>query len=368
MRRSIYSIPSNRRTALVEALEDRRHLSAGVYNTPLPVRPDLTPAQAAPVGLAAGASLLVFNAVKTGDPGAAASPSQTVVITNRSTHTVTFAAGAFSIANDPASSPPAASMFHILNAASLPHTLAAGKSLSVSIDFTATTVGRVGAVLKVTATGLPTTQVVLHGIGTSGLGGANEPSLARILRAYNIPTIVGMGRNDVNEASSVYPVSPDKTSQEISMQRLVKAGPGSVTIQDLADFVASSQPSLTIGYYTPGQPAARTNLFYINKSDSQTVNPHPVGKTAFDPGASPFGMFFVSSFKDHGQFRVGYSEDRFNTWDSTQQRKFRFFPLRTAAGALVPNAYVMTTTEFQLPAGYNFHNLVAIIRNVRPSP
>src|SRR5207248_8662216 len=115
------------------------------------------------------------------------------------------------------------------------------------------------------------------------------------------------------------------SSQEVLMQRLTKAGSGPVTIQTLATFVVPSQPGLRFGYYTPGSVTDKTELFTINKSDSQSTNPTPVGLTSFDPGASAFGLYTVfPTFIDSGKQRVAYSEDPLNTWDANVQRKVRF--------------------------------------------
>ena len=60
-----------------------------------------------------------------------------------------------------------------------------------------------------------------------------------------------------------------------------------------------------------------------------------------------------------------YSEDRLNeAFDPNSPRKVRFYPLRTADGADVPNAYVMAWEEFN--GGYDNQDFVAIIRNVQP--
>ena len=101
--------------------------------------------------------------------------------------------------------------------------------------------------------------VALHGIGTPGTGGANEPSLPAILRAYNIPTITGDGVNDANMNQTFYPASPDASSQEVTVGRLTKAGSGPVTLQILASYNAAgaaNSPLVQFGYYTPGSTSA----------------------------------------------------------------------------------------------------------------
>jgi len=118
------------------------------------------------------------------------------------------------------------------------------------------------------------------------------------------------------------------------MQRLLKAGPGPVTITNLATFDVPNQPALRFGYYTPGDPTNTTQLFSFNQNDSQTMSPTAVGSTSFDPGlAASFGLYAnFPTFTDNGKQRMSYSEDPLNTWDTNVPRKFRFFPLKNADG------------------------------------
>src|SRR5205807_6050093 len=115
--------------------------------------------------------------------------------------------------------------------------------------------------LKSDDSSVPVTNVALHGLGTPGFFGTAEPSLVNILRAYDIPTIVGAGPNDSNASNSQYPVNPDSSSQEVVMPRLVKAGAGPVTISPLASLDVGSQPALRFGYYTAGALPGLKDLF-----------------------------------------------------------------------------------------------------------
>src|SRR5207249_401972 len=118
----------------------------------------------------------------------------------------------------------------------------------------------------------------------------------------------------------------------------------------------------------------KTELFTITGSGSatQTVNPVLNGVTTFDPGAGAFGIYalwpsmYPSVVSTPGGTET-YSEDRLNqTFDPNSPRKVRFYPLKTATGEVVPNAYVMAFEEFN--AGYDNQDFVAIIRNVTPAP
>jgi len=127
-----------------------------------------------------------------------------------------------------------------------------------------------------------------------------------------------------------------------------------VTIQVLASFTAAGTKPYTLGMYTPGTPNNGLHeLLYTPTSESQSVFIHPQGATSFDPGSSAFGFYFVSNVQVKG--RIGYSEDAFNTWDATNQRKFRFFPLERPDRSIVPNTFVMTSTEWNAPIGLRLH-------------
>ena len=43
-----------------------------------------------------------------------------------------------------------------------------------------------------------------------------------LLRAFDIPTIVGAGPDDANASNSQYPENPDPSSQEVAVQRLTR--------------------------------------------------------------------------------------------------------------------------------------------------
>ena len=325
------------RRAPVERLEDRRLLSAS---------------------LSVGKSLMVYNAVKNNN-----SPAQTLTLTNTGDADLTLGPSAFTITGTDAN------RWTLGNAAAAPATLAAGASFGLTLTYKPTVTGRQASTLSI-ATNDPahaSQAVSLSGIGTAGLGGTNQPSLVRILRAYNIPTVVGEGLNDANEATgAIYPNPPDGSSEEVSLQQLVKAGTGPVTIDVLASFTASGTEPYTLGTYTPGRPQDRRELFYTPAADYQTVDVHPQGSTSFDPGSSPFGFYFVSNVQVKG--RIGYTEDALNTFDGTNPRKFRFFPMKNADGTVQPNTFVMTSTEWDAPVGYDFTNVVAVVHNVTAAP
>src|SRR3569623_1183382 len=117
------------------------------------------------------------------------------------------------------------------------------------------------------------------------------------------------------------------------------AGPGPVTITNLAAFAVPNQPALRLGYYVQGSPSSTTQLFSFNQNDSQTMAPTAVGSTSFHPGAPG---------------------------------KFRFFPLKNADGSVGPNAFIFAAEDNNIPFGsiqpYDSNDIVGIIRNVQAAP
>jgi fibronectin type 3 domain-containing protein len=316
--------------------------------------------------LSASSSLLVFNAVH----NSSASPTETLTLTDTGNAPLNLGSGAFALAADPSFPTNDTARFKLLNASAAPATLSPGQSFTLDIDYNAIAVTTNSALLNLTTNDAvnPVQVVTLRGIGTKGLGGSNQPSLATILQAYNIPTYVGDGPDDANALQdNTYPYPPDSTSQEAVLQRFVKAGPGPVSINVLASFTASGfSKSYTLGTYTPGNPSSLNQLFYTTASQNQTTYVQPQGATSFDPGSSEFGFYCISNVQVKG--RVIYSEDALNTFDSTTGRHFRFFPMETPNGTIVPNQYIMTSTEWNAPIGYDFTNIVAIVSNIKAAP
>ena len=261
-----------------------------------------------------------------------------------------------------------ADQFKIRNAPSLPFNIPAGASMDVLLDFTATSKGIKSATLTLSTNDManPSTTVALRGIGTTGTGGTNEPSLQRILDLYQIPINTG----NTNPDNTLTGRGVIAGSDELGFGSLVKAGSGAVTIEPLATFGVDFKPTVVnFGYYEPGTPATKTELFKVGKQTAQSVDPTIDGKTSFDPADKAFGLYGTFPyFKGaDGGVRNVYTEDSLNTWESNSayRRKVKFFPLKNADGSVVPNAYVFAFEEYNLEADQN--DLVGIIRNVRPA-
>ena len=263
---------------------------------------------------------------------------------------------------------PNADQFKIRNAPSLPTSIPAGGSMDVLLDFTASSKGIKSATLTLSTNDMvnPTTTVTLRGIGTTGTGGTNEPSLQRILDLYQIPINTG----NTNPDNTLTGRGVIAGSDELGFGSLVKAGSGAVTIEPLATFGVDFKPTVVnFGYYEPGTPASKTELFKVGKATAQSVDPTIDGKTSFDPADKAFSLYGTFPYfkAADGGVRNVYSEDSLNTWESNSayRRKVKFFPLKNADGSVVPNAYVFAFEEYNQEADQN--DLVGIIRNVRPA-
>jgi fibronectin type 3 domain-containing protein len=302
-----------------------------------------------------------FNDVR----GGAAGPTQRVVIRNVGTGAMTIGALTLGGAD--------AGQFQVVTPPALPHGVPVGGSVEIAVAFNpsgTTAYGVKTAVLQVATNdpNRPTLNVALRGLATAGTSGQLEPSLQRVFELFNLPIRTGdTNAGNTNLFSNAEPLS--SINDEIFMQRMAKAGSGPVTIETLAVFGVNSSPAVRVGYYQPGTPTAKTELFTGAKADAQSVNPGAIGTTSFDPGAGAFGVY--SSWPGFNNRDI-YSEDALNTAENTaaNRRKVRFYALRDADGTVVPNAYVMAHEEFVNAANGDYDNqdIVAIIRNVMPAP
>jgi hypothetical protein len=310
-------------------LEPRRHLAADI---------------------AVDRSRLIFNDIQGGDPSAA----QALVIRNAGDQPLGLSSLRV-VGTDAAR--------FALTSPALPANLAPEASTTVSVRFSAPTVGPQGAVLRITSNDPdhPTLDVPLRGLGVRGLFGDNEPSLQWILDTFQIPVRVG----DTDPTTGPMDFPPAAPNDEVTAQLLVKAGSGPVTIQPIAVFSNASEPGMRFGFYKyPGSSSSitRTELFTTPSSDVQTLNPRVSGTTNFDPDGDAFGLY--SQWPAFGG-RTATSEDFRNTWETNtaRRREMRWYPLKNADGSVVPNAYVMGNEE---AANHDMQDGVFIVRNVKP--
>lgn len=285
------------------------------------------------------------------------SETQTVSFKNESDHTISVASSGFALTGANAS------QFVIVSKPTGTTTLARGQSVAVTIAFkasTSTSFGIKNAALRVTSSsGRPPTELALRGLALDGSGGGSEPSLQKILDLYNVPVNVGDANPDNNALQS----PPLKPNDEVKVTNLHKAGSGNVTIEPLAVFSPDASPALRAGWYTIGSSGNTHQVFTVDSSDAQSVDIDLAsGSLSFDPGSNAFGLY--TEWPSLSNRKV-YSEDALNTFESSSsnRHKVRFYPLKTAEGVPVTNAYIVAVEELT-GSILDFQDTVFIIRNV----
>lgn len=257
----------------------------------------------------------------------------------------------------------------IINALpALPTTIASGSSLIFNIAFNPGSTGlkTASVIIKNNDTARPNMTIPLRALGTSGLGGSNEPSLQSILNLLEIPVNVGDDDASTNviHSSSATQKAPI-LGEELSIQKFVKAGTGNVTIEPLAVFgPTDNNPVLGMGWYTSGVVNSRKELFTVSNNpltNGQTVNVSLTGVTSFDPSTASFGFFSRWPFFND---RYIYSEDNLNTFSGSIPHHVRVYPFKNSSG-VVPNAYIITFEEHT--SGFDYQDIVFVVKNVKPA-
>lgn len=175
-----------------------------------------------------------------------------------------------------------------------------------------------------------------------------EPSLAVILMR------LGYAGTDVTEGG------------EAAVQRFAKAGPGPVTFRPLAAY--GVEQVCAAGWYRPageGKPPPRTELWRIDRKHNKQDNPPlmPGGKTTFEPGADPFGLW-VATAGFPGE--VIYTEDALQSFiprfKPTNRHKAHVYAAVRSDGTPVPNAYLI---GFEYSTNDDNQEIVALVENVK---
>jgi fibronectin type 3 domain-containing protein len=306
---------------------------------------------------------LLFNDVS----GGAASASQNVVVRNTGTAPLTIPAGGITLAADAADAVYGANadQFQLTSPPVLPATIAAGGTLNVGVAFNPTTIGPKGALLRIAsnATATPQVTTVLRGLGTKGIGGANEPSLQWILDTHQIKVDVG----DTDPSDYLLGSGSAPLGEEVIAPVFTKAEDDHpVTVEPIAVFGpqgAGADPNVVrINAHAAAAPYAQLQqIFRVPNASYQTLTPVPADVTDFDPPA-PFALDFVWPALGH----TTYAEDARNTWEANVEarHKVRVYPLKDATGALVPNSYIVAPEDVAAP-GVDYQDAVIILRNVK---
>ncbi len=209
-----------------------------------------------------------------------------------------------------------------------------------------------------------TVSVKLRAIGTSGTGGAGEPSLQALLNLLQIPVFTG----DDDAATTVINNNTafqgaTLLGEEVRIQKFAKADTGNVTIEPLAVFGPSaSDPVVKLGWYKSGDTSAKQQLLTVSNnplSNAQTVNVKSSGVLSFDPGAETFGFYSAWPYFND---RHLYSEDNLNTFPGSIPHHVRVYPYKDSNG-VVPNAYIIAFEEHT--SGFDYQDVVFVVKNVQ---
>ncbi len=245
----------------------------------------------------------------------------------------------------------------------LPASINAQNSGSFEVLFTPTSNGPKYAQLVITGTNAESVTVPLSGLGKTGLGGANEPSLQWVLDTQLGAGTVNVG--DTDPASNVIDL-PNGTSyndilgDEVAVQKFERAIDAPITLQLLSVYgPTQNNPVTAFGWYPSGDAASTTELFSISnspESNGQTLNASITGVTEFDPGTQSFGFYSRWPYFNNRQL---FSEDALNTFSGAIPHHVRVYELPGE-----DNAYIIATEEHI--SGFDYQDIVVIARNIRP--
>ncbi len=351
---------------VLEGLESRQ-LYSGTLTL---VNPDLLPAS----------DRLIFNTI--GNPNTYAVAN--VVHSQQALTLRNTAATPLTIQSVTASGP-----FTVVNPPAAGTVIAAGSSLSVTVEFTQSSVpahsdnqtnettsaglgaevggAAIGGSLTISSsdTATPTKVVALAGYYQQVSNNNEEPSLQTIvngLAGYDTNLGLAAGQVDFTQGAT----TPTLYGNEVDADSWESANPAaSVSVQQLAAFHTQGN-NATLFWYPATSSSTVHELVQSTPAQGQTVLP-----TTTDTGST----VLVSTFSPGGAFglRVDneYSSDALNVADGNSNgggHHFRFFPLVDENGNAVPNTYVvgMDYEKSQTPND-DFQDNVYVVSNIRPS-
>lgn len=277
-------------------------------------------------------------------------------------------------------------LFRIRDGPRLPATIAAGASLSLTLELLTDGAlppaprkndggSTLSARLEVAFEGGSAVASV-HGVLLTTV--MHEPTLGQILGAAGIPLNVGRAQNNANPNTGGTATLPgvEAGTDEVPGGLFQKAGPGEVTLQVVARF--SPKGPMPFGWYPRGEPHIRHEVAtMISSPDNQTSDqarrmlPPVTGAPSFDPGEQSFGIWVYTDQRSQ-RFDVGgnaangdysYSEDAPNS--PPDVHRIKVYPLKGAAGAPVANSYLLAVEE---ATNGDYQDYVFLLGNVRIAP
>jgi hypothetical protein len=342
---------------VIETMEDRRMLSG----TLTILNPDGLPSS----------SRLIFNTIdvlNTSTPNAYHNTSP-LLLENTGTTPLTInsitPSGPFALVNGPADGT----------------VIAAGSSLTITVQFTQTSLpahslnetnyttnpnggAAIGGSLAISTSDLvtPTQTVALAGYWQSQSEDNAEPNLTTIVNTLaGYQTVISNTYQvDLTEPSDAVMLY----GSEVASASWQAADPSQgVNIQQLAEFHTEGN---TVHSYWYDSASQTSHLLFTSLSDEgQTLLPHTEGgalaTSTFYPNSTPFGLRVDNE----------YSDDAINAANGNSGgggHHFRFYPLVDSNGNTVPNTYLVAMDYAVLQTeNYDFQDNVFIVSNIRPA-
>jgi len=195
--------------------------------------------------------------------------------------------------------------------------------------------------------GEPGPPVDLAGLVIAGHRAEQEPTLAQILEALGFAVDTGGTRLHLGAGRA--PIGA-----EVHAPRFRRARPGAVSLYPVARFSANDEVPYGIESGSPRRPQP---LATVAPFRGQTLNPdlEPDGRTTFDPGEAPFGLYEASLGKTH------HTDDVLNGG----RHLARVYPLVGRNRAPVPDAYAVAFDE---DGNGDYQDCVFVIWNVAAAP
>ncbi|MCK0146239.1 PKD domain-containing protein, partial [Arenibacter sp. F26102] len=245
----------------------------------------------------------------------------------------------------------------------MPSSINSQNSASFEVLFTPTSNGPKFAELTITGTDAEPVVIAINGLGKTGTGGNNEPSLQWILDTHLGAGSVNVG--DTNVATNLIDLPNGSTyndilGDEVAIEQFERAIDAPVTLELLSVYgPTTTNPVVAFGWYNSGNAASTTELFTVTNSptsNGQTLNAPIAGVSEFDPGVESFGFYSRWPAFNNRQL---FSEDALNTFTGAIPHHVRVYELPGES-----NAYIIATEEHI--SGFDYQDIVIIARNIRP--
>lgn len=254
----------------------------------------------------------------------------------------------------------------------LPATVAAGKTLDITLRFTASDLGPTSSgvhagTLTVTSNDSDeaSTAVDLAGYWQNVSEGGQEPTLGRLIRMFGYTTRIVVPGQQLFNKGQVAAVGEEVLSPY--WRRADTAQP--VRVRQIAAFHGNDQGQRSFLSWHPKGSDSTTTVLGHAATYGQSVLPPKDGSAApalasFTPTGATFGFMVDGEWSDPA--KNNQEIDRANGCPVDRQcgHHMRFWPLRDQQGTLVPDTYLMAMDVSGV--NYDYQDNVYVISNITP--